>query len=267
MSVAEPRRLDVALTERGLARSRSHAAALVKAGRVRVDGKPVVRPSALVAERQSVEIDEPDRWVSRAALKLVAAIDAFAIDPTGMLALDVGASTGGFSQVLLERGADRVVAIDVGHGQLSPELAEHPRLTSLEGVNARELRAGALDAWTGGRAFDLVVADLSFISLELVLEPLRGVAPDADLVLLIKPQFEVGRGGVREGVVRDPALRADAISSVLWAAWDLGLRTAGLIASPIAGTHGNSEYLAHCSPRVGGDPSEWMARATQLAGA
>jgi 23S rRNA (cytidine1920-2'-O)/16S rRNA (cytidine1409-2'-O)-methyltransferase len=240
------RRLDVALAELGLARSRSHAASVIAEGLVTVDGRPVVRPSAKVAEGQDIRVAGADHYVSRGAHKLIAALDAFGLDPTGRIALDAGASTGGFSQVLLERGAARVIAVDVGHGQLSPALAAEERLRSFEGVNVRALTPDGLAALTGDTVRpDLVVADLSFISLTQVLPALVATAAvGADFVLLIKPQFEVGRQGIREGVVRDAGLRADAVSDVLWAAHDAGLGTAGLIASPIAGGHGNREFLA-----------------------
>ena len=263
-------RLDVALVAAGLARSRTHAASLIRAGRATIDGRASVKPSALVEVGARLSVDAADEWVSRAALKLVDALDGFGIDPAGLTVLDAGASTGGFSQVLLARGAARVIAVDVGHGQLSPELAPaiaDGRLVSLEGVNVRGLGPDAMAPHLAGKPIGLVVADLSFISLPLVLPALRAVAPEADLVVLIKPQFEVGRGGVREGIVRDPALRADAISGVLWAAHDLGLRTAGIRLSPIVGTHGNSEYLARLSPTAGGDPSEWSELVGELAGA
>ena len=263
----EPSRLDVALVARGLARSRAHAAALVRDGRVRVDGTPVVKPSAPVAGTQAIGVEAGDRYVSRAAGKLAGALDAFGIDAAGMTALDAGASTGGFSQVLLDRGAAFVLAVDVGHGQLSPELEPEiraGRLVSLEGVNVRDLDAERVAPHLGGRRVDLVVADLSFIPLRLVLPALVGAAPGAELVVLVKPQFEVGREGVREGIVRDPARRADAVAGVLWAAHDLGLRTAGIVSSTVVGTHGNSEYLAWLSPSVGGDPSEWSERITGI---
>ena len=265
----DPTRLDVELVTRGLARSRNHAAALIRDGRVSVDGRPAVKPAATVQAEAQIDVDEDDGWVSRAALKLVAALDAFGIDPDGFVCLDAGASTGGFSQVLLARGAAFVLAVDVGHGQLSPQLEPElrdGRLVSLEGVNVRELGAATVAHHLAGRSLNLVVADLSFIGLGLVLPALRTVAPDADFVVLVKPQFEVGRGGVREGIVRDPGLRAEAIEHVLWAAHDHGLRTVGLAPSPIVGTHGNVEYLAHLSPRVGGDPSEWRSRIAELAG-
>jgi len=260
-------RLDVALAARGLARSRTHAATLIAQGLVTVDGAPVVRASAKVGEEQSVEVAGADHYVSRGAHKLIAALDAFDVPVAGRLALDAGASTGGFSQVLLERGAARVIAVDVGHGQLAPQLLLEERLASFEGVNVRSLTAEQLAGLTGDDARpDLVVADLSFISLGQVLPALRGTAvPEADFVLLVKPQFEVGRTGVREGIVHDPVLRVDALTGVLWAGFDLGLGTAGVIASPIAGSHGNREFLIHLTQR-GANPTEWLDRAQELAG-
>jgi 23S rRNA (cytidine1920-2'-O)/16S rRNA (cytidine1409-2'-O)-methyltransferase len=260
-------RLDVALAARGLARSRTHAATLIAQGVVTVDGAPAVRASAKVGEAQTIEVAGADHYVSRGAHKLIAALDAFQVPVEGRLALDAGASTGGFSQVLLERGAGRVIAVDVGHGQLAPELQREGRLSSFEGVNVRSLTADQLAGLTGDAARpDLVVADLSFISLGQVLPALRATAtPEADFVLLVKPQFEVGRTGVREGIVHDAGLRADALTGVLWAGFDAGLGTAGVIASPIAGSHGNREFLVHLSER-GVNPTEWLQRAQELAG-
>ncbi|MDN4614539.1 TlyA family RNA methyltransferase [Leifsonia sp. F6_8S_P_1B] len=249
-------RLDVALAARGLARSRSHAATVIAEGLVTVDGRPELRASAKVRPEQVVEVAGADHYVSRGAHKLIAALDAFDVPVEGRVAFDAGASTGGFSQVLLERGAALVVAVDVGHGQLAPLLAGEERLHSFEGVNVRSLTAAGYAELTGGApAPALVVADLSFISLTQVIPALVAVsAPGADLVVLIKPQFEVGRQGVREGIVREAGLRLDAVTDVLWAAHDAGLGTAGVIPSPIAGGHGNREYLAHL--RAGApDPS------------
>jgi 23S rRNA (cytidine1920-2'-O)/16S rRNA (cytidine1409-2'-O)-methyltransferase len=279
MAAAETIRLDTRLVELGLARSRSVAARLIEGGLVSVAGRPVVKPSAKVSADASIEVDATDRWVSRGALKLIAALDAFDLAPDGRLALDAGASTGGFTQVLLDRGAREVIALDVGHGQLAAELID-ARVRSFEGVNVRELDRARLASLTGSDELPtLVTADLSFISLRYVLAPLAAcAAPDADLVVLIKPQFEVGRTGVREGIVRDAGLRADAIASVLWTAWDEGLATAGLISSPIAGSAGNREYLAHLVPRGSshpapssdrtewGSPSAWEERIPRLAG-
>jgi 23S rRNA (cytidine1920-2'-O)/16S rRNA (cytidine1409-2'-O)-methyltransferase len=262
-------RLDSALAERGLARSRTHAAGLIDQGLVTVDGRPVVKASHRVDEGSVIVVASSDHYVSRAAHKLIAALDAFGIDPKGRTVLDAGASTGGFSQVLLERGAERVIAVDVGHGQLAPEMQENPRLRSFEGVNIRYLTRDALEGLLRTPAFlTLVVGDLSFISLTTVLPAIKDLAePEADFVLLIKPQFEVGRGGVKEGIVHDPGLRADAVTTVLWAAWDLGLGTAGLVSSPIVGSHGNAEYLVHLSGTRGTNPTEWLNIANELAGA
>lgn len=250
-------RLDSALVDRELARSRTHAARLIADGLVTVDGRPVAKPSVRVSDEAVLVVAGTDSYVSRAAHKLVAALDAFAVPVAGRLALDAGASTGGFTQVLLERGVERVLAVDVGHGQLASTVGRDRRVSAYEGVNVRSLDRAALARVTGSDARpDLVVADLSFISLTQVLPALRDAAmPDADFVVLIKPQFEVGRQGVKEGIVRDAGLRADAVRDVLWAAWDLGLGTAGLIASPLPGTGGNREYLAWLSPSAA-DPSD-----------
>ncbi|RIX27507.1 TlyA family RNA methyltransferase [Amnibacterium setariae] len=254
-------RLDVALVERGLARSRSAAQTAIASARVRVDGVVATRPAQRVAADAVVEVDAGTGWVGRGAGKLDAALDAFGIDASGRLALDLGASTGGFTQVLLERGAARVVALDVGHDQLVPELRADPRVVVVEGENARLLTPGRLAELTGSAAAPgLVVADLSFISLTLVLPAIAAVAaPDADLVLLVKPQFEVGRSRVRGGIVHDAADRATAVRAVLDTASAAGLRTAGIVASPVPGTHGNREALVHLHRLRGSDPSEWSA--------
>jgi 23S rRNA (cytidine1920-2'-O)/16S rRNA (cytidine1409-2'-O)-methyltransferase len=262
-------RLDAAVVARGLARSRTAAAKLIAEGRVTVDGKPVVKASARVGDASEIVVALPDHYVSRGAHKLLAALDAFDVDPCGRLVLDLGASTGGFTQVLLERGARHVLAVDVGHGQLSVPVKGDPRVSDIEGVNARYLTAATLAEASGiSETPSLVVGDLSFISLTHVLPAARETAaPEADFVLLIKPQFEVGRTGVREGIVRDPVLRADAVTGVLWAAWDAGLGTAGLVPSPIAGTHGNQEYLCWMSAVHGTNPTEWVSRVSTMTGA
>lgn len=262
-------RLDAALGARGLARSRTHAAKLIADGLVTVDGVAQVKPSFRVSENAEIVVAGADHYVSRAAHKLVAALDAFAINPAGQTALDAGASTGGFTQVLLERGARRVLAIDVGHGQLASEIQDNRAVVVVEGFNIRELTRewvlGQLETPEFSTLPTLVVADLSFISLGLVLEPLRdSVDPKADFVLLVKPQFEVGRGGIREGIVRDRGLRQDAVTNVLWAAWDLGMPTAGIVPSPIAGASGNREYLVWLGPS-GGNPTVWIDTVAALA--
>jgi 23S rRNA (cytidine1920-2'-O)/16S rRNA (cytidine1409-2'-O)-methyltransferase len=252
------------MADRGLARSRTQAARLIAAGLVTVNGKPAVKASLLVEDSHYIEIAERDHYVSRAAHKLVAALDAFAVPVSGRLVLDVGASTGGFTQVLLERGARQVIALDVGHGQLAPQIRSDPRVAVVEGFNARSLNAGDLATASNVSAVPtLVVADISFISLGMVLPALvETVGVGADFVLLVKPQFEVGRTGIREGVVRSAALRSEAVMNVLWAAWDLGLGTAGVIPSPIAGTAGNREFLVWLSAAAGTNPTEWMQRVT-----
>jgi 23S rRNA (cytidine1920-2'-O)/16S rRNA (cytidine1409-2'-O)-methyltransferase len=260
------RRLDAALAELGLARSRTHAARLIADGVVLVDGKGASKASLRVQPDARIEVSESDHYVSRAAHKLIAALDAFGVDPGGRSALDVGASTGGFTQVLLERGAASVIALDVGHGQLSPTVSADPRVTVIEGFNARAMSAESLEEAAGHAvSADLVVADLSFISLPLVLPALvQTVGATADFVLLVKPQFEVGRTGIREGVVHDGGLRTDAVTGVLWAAWDLGLPTAGVIASPILGNAGNHEYLVWLNADAGVNPTEWLDRVSNL---
>jgi 23S rRNA (cytidine1920-2'-O)/16S rRNA (cytidine1409-2'-O)-methyltransferase len=252
-------RLDAELVRRGLARSRALAVVAIDEGRVAIDGRVALKASMRVGPDAVLTLDGDDRWVSRSAGKLDAALDAFPIVVDGRLALDIGASTGGFTQVLLERGAREVIALDVGHGQLVPSIRGDARVRVVEGVNARSLTAAQLAESSGvAETPDLVVVDVSFISLPLVLPALVAtVGTAADFVLLVKPQFEVGRGGIREGVVRDRAARHDAVSGVLWAAWDLGLPTAGVISSPVVGTNGNQEYLVWLSAGVGGNPTEW----------
>ena len=261
-------RLDAALASRGLARSRTHAAQLIADGLVTVDGRGVVKPSLRVEDDARIDVAVSDHYVSRGAHKLIAALDAFEVETSGRVALDLGASTGGFTQVLRERGAAPVLAVDVGHGQLSPTLADDPGVVSVEGYNVRFMTADSLAAATGvAERPGVVTGDLSFISLHHVLPAVVATAaPGADVVLLIKPQFEVGRTAVKGGLVTDPALRSDAVHGVLWAAWDAGLRTAGLIASPIVGTHGNHEYVAWFSDAQGTDPSEWESTVTRLTG-
>lgn len=262
-----PVRLDAALVERGLARSRATARAAIESGRVRVDGRAIVKAAHPVAAAQVVEVEGEDHYVSRAAHKLIAALDSSGIDPSGMLCLDLGASTGGFTQVLLERGARQVIALDVGHGQLAASIALDPRVVSVEGENARHLTAERLAEASGVAARpELVVGDLSFISLAHILPAVVAtVGVEVPVILLIKPQFEVGRTGIREGIVHDAALREDAIMGVLWAAFDLGLLASIVRSSPIVGTNGNSEYLAVFRPGAGEHPTEWRSRVAALA--
>ncbi|WP_374315227.1 TlyA family RNA methyltransferase [Microbacterium sp.] len=261
-------RLDAALAARGLARSRTHAATLIAEGLVTVDGRPVVKASTPVDDTAAIEVAGTDHYVSRAAHKLIAGLDAFGVDVSGRVALDMGASTGGFTQVLRERGAEPVIAVDVGHGQLAASVAADPGVISIEGFNVRHMTPSSLAETSGvGARPAVVTGDLSFISLSHVLPAVRAVVDDdGDVVLLVKPQFEVGRTAVKGGLVTNPALRADAVAGVLWAAWDAGLGTRGVVSSPIAGTHGNSEYIAHLAPGRGSNPTEWLGTVNRLAG-
>ena len=240
--MAETARADVALAARGLARSRTEGAALIRAGQVLLDGRPVRRPSDRVAADATLRLRDPGpRYVSRAAHKLVSALEAFPdVAVAGRRALDAGASTGGFTQVLLERGAERVAAVDVGHDQLAPPVRADPRVLVREGLNVRDLRAEDIDG-----PVDLVVSDLSFISLRLVLAPLAGVCrPGAELLLMVKPQFEVGRRALpRSGVVTDPDARRHAVVGVTAAALGAGLAPRGLARSGLAGQDGNAEFF------------------------
>lgn len=258
------RRLDAELVRRGLARSRQHAGELVSAGHVLVAGRPATKSATQVDPGAAILVhgaeDDPG-YASRGAHKLIGALDAFGaggLDPRDRDCLDAGASTGGFTDVLLRRGARRVAAVDVGYGQLVWRLQQDPRVSVLDRQNVRDLAPGML-AFTP----DLVVGDLSFISLRLVLPALVGVAaPDADLVLMVKPQFEVGRERLGSGgVVRDPGLRAEAVRDVAAAATELGLGVNGVVASPLPGPSGNVEYFLWL--RRGAPPltEEALARA------
>jgi 23S rRNA (cytidine1920-2'-O)/16S rRNA (cytidine1409-2'-O)-methyltransferase len=236
-------RLDAELVRRGLARSRDQAADLIATGRVAVSGQTALKAASQVAVDAAITVQRasggPD-YVSRGGHKLAGALAAFdGLIVAGRRCLDAGASTGGFTDVLLRAGADHVVAVDVGYGQLAWSLQTDERVTVLDRVNVRTLTPEQV-----APAPDLVVADLSFISLTLVLPALVGcAAPDADYVLMVKPQFEVGKDQVGGGVVRDPALRAEAVQSVAGAAASLGLGVAGITASPLPGPSGNVEYF------------------------
>lgn len=236
-------RLDAELVRRGLARSRAEAAELVAAGLVSVGGLPAHRAATAVDEATSLAVNPRDaetRYASRGGGKLAGALDAFAgVAVEGRRCLDAGASTGGFTDVLLRRGAREVVAVDVGYGQLDWRLRTDPRVRVLDRTNVRALTPDDI-----GGTVDLTVADLSFISLRTVLPALASCTA-GELVLLVKPQFEVGRGRVGSGVVRDPVLREEAVLSVARAAEQLGLGTAGVVASPLPGPAGNVEYFLH----------------------
>lgn len=239
--MADRQRLDQLLVERGLYASRARARDAILRGQVQVAGKPVDKPGQMFAPDVELASEDPAaRYVSRSALKLKAALDAFDISVTGRRCLDVGASTGGFTQVLLEAGAGHVTAIDVGHGQLVAEIAADPRVTAIEGLNARDLTLAHLPA-----APEIVVADVSFISLKLALPPALELATSgATGVFLVKPQFEVGRDHVAKGgLVKDRGLALAAVDGIAAFLEAAGWRVIGHIASPIAGGDGNQEYL------------------------
>ncbi|MES2254944.1 MAG: TlyA family RNA methyltransferase [Pseudomonadota bacterium] len=234
-------RADVFLVENGYAKSRSEAQAAIREGLVRMDGAIVGKPSQTVPASAAIEYEKPHPYVSRGGVKLAAGLDHFGLSPEGRVCLDLGASTGGFTQVLLQRGAARVYAMDVGHGQMEAELAQDPRIVVRDGINARDLTPADLP-----EAINAITADLSFISLKLALPPALSLASKgAWAVLLVKPQFEVGRDAVgKGGIVRDKAAREATVSGIAeFIAAQIGWRTLGHIESPIQGGDGNIEYL------------------------
>jgi 23S rRNA (cytidine1920-2'-O)/16S rRNA (cytidine1409-2'-O)-methyltransferase len=243
-------RLDTLLVERGLVASRERGRALVLGGRVLVGGRPAGKAGMLVAPDVEIALESPDHpYVSRGGLKLAHALDAFRIDVAGRLALDIGASTGGFTDVLLQRGARRVVALDVGHGQLDWRLRTNPRVTVMERVNARNLGPAGLPA--GVCPIDLVTLDVSFISLRAVLPAVPPLlAATGDVVALVKPQFEAGRSEVgKGGIVKDPAVHRRVLDEVRAAAAAIGLPAVAETESPITGVEGNREFLLHLRPQ------------------
>jgi 23S rRNA (cytidine1920-2'-O)/16S rRNA (cytidine1409-2'-O)-methyltransferase len=275
------RRLDAELVSRGLARSRTQAQALIRDGRVCVDGEVVTRTAAPVSRQQVLTIAAGDDdsasawitrgWVGRGAVKLHHALETWAPDGLsvrGRRALDVGASTGGFTQVLLEHGASHVVALDVGHGQLDTRLAADPRVTEMSGTNVRDATAATIEGRAG-----VVVSDVSFISLRHVIPVLPALCEDdAEVILLVKPQFEVGRHALAsDGVVRSPVAREKVLTSLVDVARDHGLGVLGLERSPITGEVGNVEYLLWlrpCQPGMigwGPAPEELTLRCHDLS--
>ena len=232
-------RADIFLVEHGYAASRAEAQAAIRAGLVRAGGKTVAKPSQAIAPDAAIDYAPAHPYVSRGGVKLAAALDHFVLSPAGLVCLDIGASTGGFTQVLLERGVAKVYAVDVGHGQLHSRLAANPRVVSLEGVNARDL--GQIP-----QPVDAIAADVSFISLKLALPPALGLARGgAWLVALVKPQFEVGRENIAKGgIVKSEAARSAALQSIAdWLNAQPGWSVTGTMDSPIAGGDGNREYL------------------------
>jgi 23S rRNA (cytidine1920-2'-O)/16S rRNA (cytidine1409-2'-O)-methyltransferase len=232
------KRLDVLLTEKGLAETRSKAQALIMAGKVRAGGQVVTKAGTQVSPDVEVLLEEDLPYVSRGGLKLAAALDAFALTPAGMVCADVGASTGGFTDVLLQRGAARVYAIDVGYGQLAWKLRQDERVVALERTNARYLASLP-------EPIDLVTIDASFISLKLIFPAVvKWLVPGASVVALVKPQFEAGKSQVgKGGVVRDPLVHRQVLENALAAAAASGLSATNLTVSPITGPAGNHEFL------------------------
>ncbi|WP_193107378.1 TlyA family RNA methyltransferase [Brachybacterium sp. FME24] len=241
-------RLDVALLAAGLARSRSHARRIIDEGRARLDGREVTKASTPVPDGSELGVvDVPDgiEYASRAAHKLTSALDGLGLDPSGARCLDAGASTGGFTDVLLRRGAARVIAVDIGHDQLAEHVRANSRVIVRDGTSVRDLTPELL-----GTTVDLLVADLSFISLRTVIAALGSVVrPQGDLLLMVKPQFEVGRTALpRTGVVSDPAARIEAVRGVAEAASEVGLDLRAVGPSGLPGQDGNREYFLHLRP-------------------
>ena len=268
-------RLDVALVERGLARSRNQASSLIESRRVFIDGREARKSSQPVPEGAELVVLEAIDYVSRAGHKLAAALEEFTeIEVVGQICLDVGASTGGFTDVLLRYGAAKVIALDVGHSQLAESLVDNRMVINIENFNARDMTQENLQKVLGSRldqkisdnTISLVVADLSFISLTLVLAQMSQIAPKANFVLLIKPQFEVGKKSLdASGIVNDHRLRASAIRQVLDEAKAQGLNIHGLIKSPLPGTHGNVEFLVWLNSVETDHSIDWSGRIDELA--
>lgn len=250
-------RLDQLLVRRGLVESRERAQALIMAGQVDLDGRAASKAGTMVSDDAVVAVIGPDHpWVSRGGVKLAHALDTFGLDVTGRTALDVGASTGGFTDVLLARGAAHVFAVDVGHGQLHWKLRNDPRVTVVEGMNARHLAADALPGFPGTAG--ILTVDVSFISLALILPPLRRlVAAAGDLVALVKPQFEAGRRDAPKGVVRRPDVHERVQAEITEKAAAIGWTRIAVTPSPIVGAKGNREFLMHFRP----DPA-WTPETT-----
>ena len=236
------KRLDQVLVERGLMPSRARAQSAIRAGEVKLSGEVVKKPAHLVSEDDEIEVSSSThQYVSRAALKLIHALDHFGIDVRDKICVDIGASTGGFTQVLLERHAAHVTAIDVGHGQLVPEIANNPRVTSIEGLNAKDVTLADL-----GTRPDILTCDVSFISLtKALMKTLDLLQENARIVVLIKPQFEVGPAHVgKGGIIRDPELHAKVCGNIAeWLTERGGWKILGIIESPIEGGDGNKEFL------------------------
>lgn len=270
-------RLDQLLVERGLTESRTRAQALILGGHVRVGDGPSSRtdrkPGDLVEATIALEVEAPPPFVSRGGLKLRAALDAFGVEPVGLICLDVGSSTGGFTDLLLQRDAVKVYSVDVGRGQLAEALRHDPRVISMERTNARALGPGVLPT-----PVDLAVVDVSFISLDRILGPVaQCFGPRGGrIVCLVKPQFEAGRKQVRDGVVRDPQIHRQTLETVARYAIGIGLKLRNAVASPLTGPAGNREFFLELEVPAGfmpreGEPgalaAEWVDKFGELAGA
>jgi len=270
-------RLDQLLVERGLAETRARAQALILGGHVRTGEGPSTRtdrkPGDLVEKTVALEVEAPPPFVSRGGLKLRAALDEFGIEPVGLVCLDVGSSTGGFTDLLLQRDAVKVYAVDVGRGQLAEALRHDPRVVSLERTNARTLGPGFLPT-----TVDMAVVDVSFISLDRILGPVATCfGPSGGrIVALVKPQFEAGRRQVRDGVVRDPHVHRQTLETVARYALGIGLKLRNAVASPLTGPAGNREFFLELEVPPGfaaSDngpaelPAEWTDKFVELAGA
>jgi 23S rRNA (cytidine1920-2'-O)/16S rRNA (cytidine1409-2'-O)-methyltransferase len=233
------KRADVVLVERGFFTSRARAQDAIAAGLVTVNGTVIRKASDAVPDEAVITAEQPHPYVSRGGVKLAAALDLFQIDPKGLVCLDIGASTGGFTEVLLKRGAGHVYAVDVGHGQMHPTIAVDPRVTNLEGTDARSLTPELIP-----RPVDLLVSDVSFISLKLVLPPVIPLLkPHAVMAVLVKPQFEAGRDRVKKGIVRDAAVHRAICEDMTAFVTSLGFEPMGIVPSPIEGGDGNREFL------------------------
>ncbi len=251
MKAAKRQRLDTLLVDKGLVESREKAQALILAGQVDVDGHGAAKAGTMIPVDANLRVIGPDHpWVSRGGVKLAAALEAFAIDATDRIAFDVGASTGGFTDVWLARGARRVIALDVGHSQLHWKVRSDPRVMVIENANARHLQPGDLP--DAGGPITRVSIDVSFISLRHIFPVLPAlVAPSTEIVALVKPQFEAGRKDIgKGGLVTDAAVHARVIDEVTVAAAEVGLQRIALVDSPITGAHGNKEFLMHLSWRA-----------------
>lgn len=263
---AELTRVDLALVLRGLVDTRTRAARLVEAGSVRVDDRIVTKPGHKIGADAVITVTALDRWVARSARKLLGACEKFSLNFRGRTVLDVGSSTGGFTEVVLSRDAARVVALDVGHSQLHPTLRANHRVVVVEGTNARTLTREMVESWGVG-AIDDVVMDVSFISVTAIIPALvDSLGTDFRYVFLVKPQFEVGKGNLVDGIVRDERKRRDALVSVCESIVAAGLPISGVMTSPVDGEHGNREAFVYGDRTMPLDARQWRDQAESTWG-